>query len=194
MKIKVIKSVDGERWYLDHLLHREGGPAVTRLDGTKEWYFKGKVHRVGGPAVEKVDGTKWWYFDGYCHRADGPAVEYSNGEKEWRVNSCAYRAGIRTSRRVGRDVRPRRCTYQLISTATTCVGCSNTGAAATHCGACDAPARSCFRRECLTSSAVGSGSRSAWCASSAGSVRTGRRLGALLLPVMFESKTKVASK
>ena len=111
-----------------------------------------------------------------------------------RVNSCAYRAGIRTSRRVGRDVRPRRCTYQLISTATTCVGCSNTGAAATRCGACDAPARSCFRRERLTSLAVGSGSRSAWCASSAGSVRTGRRLGALLLPMMFESKTKVASK
>ena len=29
------------RWYLDGKLHREDGPAIENIDGTKEWYING---------------------------------------------------------------------------------------------------------------------------------------------------------
>ena len=55
-------------------LHREGGPAIEYVDGTKEWWKDGKRHRVDGPAIEYRDGSKRWYRDGELHREDGPAI------------------------------------------------------------------------------------------------------------------------
>jgi len=55
--------------------------------GNKEWKNKkGEYHREDGPAIEWVDGTKLWYKDGMRHREDGPAVEYTNGDKAYYLN------------------------------------------------------------------------------------------------------------
>lgn len=29
-----------------------------------EWWLNGKLHRVDGPAVDRVDGSKEWWLDG----------------------------------------------------------------------------------------------------------------------------------
>lgn len=34
----------------------------------------GKLHRDDGPAIEHINGTKEWYINGELHREDGPAV------------------------------------------------------------------------------------------------------------------------
>ena len=44
------------------------------------------MHRDGGPAITKADGTKKWYRDGYKHNTDGPAVIHADGSKEWWEN------------------------------------------------------------------------------------------------------------
>jgi len=64
-------------------VHRLDGPAVERVDGSKEWYQNGQCHRLDGPAVERADGSKEWYQKDQCHRLDGPAVERADGSKEW---------------------------------------------------------------------------------------------------------------
>lgn len=48
-------------------------------------YFKnGLHHREDGPAVEFMSGTKYWYINGLYHREDGPAREFYNGNsKNW---------------------------------------------------------------------------------------------------------------
>ncbi len=75
------------RWYNEHdQHHREDGPAVECVKGTKCWYLNNKYHREDGPAVEWANGTKFWYLNNKYHREDGPAVEYTNGTKEWFVN------------------------------------------------------------------------------------------------------------
>jgi len=74
-------------WYNQNgLLHREDGPAVEWIDGTKEWYRNGLLHREDGPASEWADGTKEWYRNGWLHREDGPASEWADGTKEWWLN------------------------------------------------------------------------------------------------------------
>lgn len=61
------------RYFLFGELHREGGPAVEWVSGTKSWYQWGKRHRENGPAIEMFDGDKeWWLF----------GKEYK--EKEWK--------------------------------------------------------------------------------------------------------------
>lgn len=40
-------------------------------------------HRDDGPAVEFISGTKFWFQNGEYHREDGPAIEHSDGYKEW---------------------------------------------------------------------------------------------------------------
>jgi len=51
-------------------LHRDGGPAVTRVDGTKEWWLNGKRHREDGPAIIDADGDRDWWYHGvnYKHK------------------------------------------------------------------------------------------------------------------------------
>ncbi len=60
---------------------------TTDAKGNKIWKNeKGELHRTDGPAVEKVDGTKEWWVNGLRHRTDGPAIEWSNGIREYWVN------------------------------------------------------------------------------------------------------------
>lgn len=54
--------------------HREDGPAVEFVNGTRWWFNNGKKHRVDGPAVEYIDGSEEWWVDDVRHREDGPAV------------------------------------------------------------------------------------------------------------------------
>ena len=70
--------------------HREAGPAVEYVSGTKAWYLFGQLHREDGPAIEYVNGDKLWYVNGKLHREDGPTVELANGDKEWWVNGIRY--------------------------------------------------------------------------------------------------------
>ena len=44
-------------------------------NGTKIWRNpKGHYHREDGPAVEYVDGSKEWFIEGKHHREGGPAI------------------------------------------------------------------------------------------------------------------------
>ena len=65
--------------------HREDGPAIERVDGTKEWYQNDVQHREDGPAWEGADGSKHWFINGKLHREDGPAV-IRDGMKRWYIN------------------------------------------------------------------------------------------------------------
>ena len=56
-----------------------------------EWFnSKGQRHREDGPAVEYINGTKLWYLNGQRHREDGPAVEYADGTKYWFLKDKCY--------------------------------------------------------------------------------------------------------
>jgi hypothetical protein len=87
-----VEWVDGTKyWYINGKLHREDGPAIECADGYKEsklqlWYHNNKLHREDGPAVEYADGPKYWYRNHKLHREDGPAVEGANGTKFWYIN------------------------------------------------------------------------------------------------------------
>jgi len=70
----------------DGKLHREDGPAVEYINGTKFWYLNGKLHREDGPAVEDISGTKSWWLNDKLHREDGPAVIRADGSKAWWLN------------------------------------------------------------------------------------------------------------
>ena len=70
-------------------LHREDGPALTDELG-EDWFYKGDLHRDGGPAVERKDGTKEWYINGRLHREDDPAVIYGDGDLEWCLNGTFF--------------------------------------------------------------------------------------------------------
>jgi len=81
---------DGDKLYFSdkamRILHREDGPAIESVDGSKFWYVKGQYHREDGPACEYANGTKYWYVSGLLHREDGPAKEFAKGYKEWWIN------------------------------------------------------------------------------------------------------------
>jgi hypothetical protein len=55
-----------------------------------KYYYKDKAmsvfHREDGPAVEWLNGSKEWWLNGKRHREDGPAIEYSDGDKSWYLN------------------------------------------------------------------------------------------------------------
>lgn len=65
LKHRIEIDAYGTRRYFNgaHELHRTGGPAIERADGTKYWYQNGLRHRTDGPAVEWCDGVKWWYLN-----------------------------------------------------------------------------------------------------------------------------------
>ena len=74
-------------------LHRDDGPAVEYLDGSKEWWKNGRRHRLDGGAFMNAKGiyTEWW--------VDG--VKYT--EEEFPAAVLAYRkrcgAGVKPCRR-----------------------------------------------------------------------------------------------
>jgi hypothetical protein len=45
-------------------LHRVGGPAVIRSDGSQVYYEYDKIHRIGGPAYIGIDGIIEYYING----------------------------------------------------------------------------------------------------------------------------------
>ena len=73
----------------DGQLHREDGPAIENVYGTKEWYINGKLHREDGPAIEWKNGAKAWHLNGKFHREDGPAFE-DGVYKTWYINGKEY--------------------------------------------------------------------------------------------------------
>jgi hypothetical protein len=72
------------------ILHRVGGPAIEKADGTKVWWVDGKCHRVDGPAVEHSNGYRMWFVHDKMHRVDGPARESASGAKEWWIDDEEY--------------------------------------------------------------------------------------------------------
>jgi hypothetical protein len=85
-----IDEVGNQRFFKDELLHREDGPAVIFVSGSKEWYFEGERHRDGGPAVENGNACTW-YHHGQKHRIDGPAEITAHGDAYWYVNGKLHR-------------------------------------------------------------------------------------------------------
>ena len=59
-------------------------------DGNYFWYLDDKRHREDGPAIEFVSGTKEWWLNDLRHRKDGPAIEYAGGAKAWYLNGVIY--------------------------------------------------------------------------------------------------------
>jgi hypothetical protein len=49
---------------MNGVLHRENGPAVLLISGTKQWYQYGRMHRADGPAHERFTGRLSWYING----------------------------------------------------------------------------------------------------------------------------------
>lgn len=68
---------DFSRWKevkLNGQLHRIGGPALIRFNGSKYWFKNGKVHRDdGGPAEIWADGFKAWRQDGKLIKVENPS-------------------------------------------------------------------------------------------------------------------------
>jgi len=64
---------------------------ITDEYGTTYWYKEGTyiLHKDDGPAVEYIDGSKFWFQNGRRHRIDGPAVEYMRGKEYW-LNDKSY--------------------------------------------------------------------------------------------------------
>jgi len=61
---KEISTTGTIRYYNENdELHREGGPAVEYMSGTKVWYVNGKRHRLDGPSFEYFDNQKLWYLN-----------------------------------------------------------------------------------------------------------------------------------
>jgi hypothetical protein len=79
-----LEYVDGTKiWYQHGMKHRDDGPAFISADGDNEWHQHGMLHRVDGPAVIDADGLKEWWQHGKLHRDDGPAVIYAHGNNYW---------------------------------------------------------------------------------------------------------------
>ena len=57
-----INNAGTKRWYMNHHLHKEDGPAIEYSDGSNYWFINGKLHREDGPAIEYPDGIKFWYY------------------------------------------------------------------------------------------------------------------------------------
>ena len=73
-------------WFLNGQRHRIDGPAMEYADGDKSWWLNDQRHRIDGPAIEWANGDKWWYQYGKRHRTEGPAVECANGTRRWWLN------------------------------------------------------------------------------------------------------------
>ena len=84
----------GDKFYYSDremtVLHREDGPAIEYVNGSKEWYINGLLHREDGPAVEWYNGDREYWINGEKHRKDGPAIEWYYGDKEWWINGKPY--------------------------------------------------------------------------------------------------------
>lgn len=78
---------------------------IERHSGAK-YYYKDPamtiLHREDGPAIERVNGTREWFVNGVPHRMDGPAFDSIHGHKEWYVNDEFIFSVNREGKLVGR--------------------------------------------------------------------------------------------
>lgn len=59
--------------------------------GTRRYYNSaGQLHREEGPAIEYVSGSRYWYQNSLRHRTDGPAVDWGDGYHEWWLQGVQY--------------------------------------------------------------------------------------------------------
>jgi len=102
MAVCTINAIGDKVWRLDGQLHRDNGPAVEYVDGTRHWHQHGNLHRTDGPAIDCTTGSRQWFKHGARHRDDEghsasrgakhrPAVEHDNGSREWWVNGEKHR-------------------------------------------------------------------------------------------------------
>jgi len=77
-------------WYLNGLLHREGGPAIEYATGSQDWLLNDLLHRDDGPAVVREDVQEWHIQGQGLHRLDGPAQEWADGLKCWFLHGREY--------------------------------------------------------------------------------------------------------
>jgi hypothetical protein len=69
-----VDSIGTKRWYVNHKLHREDGPAIEYANGNKSWYVHDELHRTTGPAVEFANGTNRWWLYGHQYSFDRYAI------------------------------------------------------------------------------------------------------------------------
>lgn len=87
-----LERLDGERqWWRHGLLHREGGPAIQGPAGRQVWFRHGQLHRDGGPAITTPHGHEGWFVDGVRHREDGPACTTPIGSQIWYQHGVVHR-------------------------------------------------------------------------------------------------------
>ena len=89
MSTKKVYDTHTEWCNAEGKLHRENGPAIVRIDGSKEWYHNHLRHRIDGPAIEWENGDEEWFLNGLRHRVDGPAVKWF-AYKRWYINGKRY--------------------------------------------------------------------------------------------------------
>jgi len=79
------------KYWVDYIKeHPSFTGCLIDKDNDIAWYKNGKYHREDGPAVELVNGSKAWYLKGVRHREDGPAIEFASGDKWWFLNDNYY--------------------------------------------------------------------------------------------------------
>ena len=73
---------------------RKEEESIVTINGVGDKFWKnreGSLHRIGGPAIEKIDGTKEWYENDKRHRIDGPAIDSSDGIKLFYLRGIYFR-------------------------------------------------------------------------------------------------------
>jgi len=89
--VEWVNGTKSKEWFQHGKRHREDGPAIEDANGEKYWYQHDKRHREDGPAVDCANGTKKWFQHDKLHREDGPAAEYANGDKRWYQHGKRHR-------------------------------------------------------------------------------------------------------
>jgi hypothetical protein len=59
----VISEIGTRIYYLNDRFHRENGPAIEYISGSKEYWIHGQLHREDGPAAEFSSGIKWYFLN-----------------------------------------------------------------------------------------------------------------------------------
>lgn len=92
-KFKIVKSIDGVRYYVNGIQHRDGNPAVIFKNGRTEYWQNGSLCRDNGPVIIREDGVQEWNFNELKHRSNGPAVIHPDGTEEWWWYNKRHRHG-----------------------------------------------------------------------------------------------------
>lgn len=69
-------------YYLHKVRHRDDGPAVVNVHGSKQWFSKGFRHRDDGPAVVRLNGRHSWYLHGVRYQLDEYAAKMNWTDEE----------------------------------------------------------------------------------------------------------------